>query len=379
MVTIQASPLRLTTRLPGRIAAFLTAEIRPQVNGIIQSRRFEEGSTVRAGQVLYQINPATYQAAVDQAKANLAAAEADLANVQATLPTLQARADRHKSLLAIHAVGQQDFEQAQTDLQQAQATARSRQATILADRASMESARINLGFTPIQAPISGRVGKSTVTVGALVSSYQSAPLTTIQQIDPVYVDVVQANADLLRLRTSLDSGRLRSDAARQRKVQLLLEDGSSYPLAGTLKFRDFTVDPGTGAVTVRLTFANPKETLLPGTFVQAVVEEGIDPKAILVPQQAVNRDPKGQAYVWLVGKDGRAENRLLTVDRTVGDQWLVTTGLTGGEQVVVEGGERLRVGMAVRTTPFQKVLPRGSHALVGRFAGPEAGKAAAHV
>lgn len=379
VVTAQTQALVLTTQLPGRIAALLTAEIRPQVNGIIQKRLFEEGSMVKAGQVLYQINPASYQASVDQAKANLTAAEADLANAQANLPSLQAKADRYKSLLATKAVGQQDFEEARTALQQGEATVRSRQAVIEADKAALASARINLAFTPIQAPITGRVGKSSATVGALVSAYQASALTTIQQIDPVHVDVVQSNAELLRLRSRLESGKLKADSVRQRKVKLLLEDGSVYPVEGLLQFRDFTVDQGTGAVTLRLSFPNPKEILLPGMFVQAVVEDGISPKAILVPQQAVNRDPKGQPCVWVVGKDGRTENRLVALDRIVGDAWLVSGGLSGGETIVVEGGDRLKSGTPVRTVPFKKTTPQVSHPLVGRLALPGAGKAVDHV
>lgn len=352
VVTIQPERAVLTTQLPGRVAAYLTAEIRPQVNGIIQSRLFQEGSIVHAGQILYRIDPAPYEAAYGQAKASLATAEADLVTSEANLPSLKSRADRYRELVAIHAVGQQDYDDAEAALRQAQATVVSRRASIAVSRAALESARINLAYTPITAPIGGRIGKSSVTVGALTNSYQGTALTSIQKINPVYVDVVQANADLLRLRRSLDSGQLQHTGA-QHKVTLKLEDGSLYPVEGRIEFRDFTVDQSTGAVMLRMTFANPHEVLLPGMFVQAVVEEGLRKDAILVPQQGVQRDAKGLAFAWVAGAGGQVERRSVTLDRAIGDRWLVTAGLAPGDQLIVDGTSRLKAGVKVHAVPAQ--------------------------
>jgi membrane fusion protein (multidrug efflux system) len=353
VLTLQPESLVLTTQLPGRVSAFLTAEIRPQVNGIVKERLFEEGSLVKAGQILYRIDSAPYEAAVNQAKANLATAEAELANAEANLPALKAKAERYRDLVAIHAVGQQDYDDADSAFLQAKATVNSRRAAVQADAAALATARINLAYTPMKAPISGRIGKSAVTVGALTSSYQATTLATIQQLDKVYVDVVEANSDLLRLRRSLESGELQSHGSGPRKVKLLLEDGSMYPLEGTLQFRDVTVDSTTGAVTLRMVFPNPKEILLPGMFVRAVVEEGTRQQALLVPQQAVNRDPKGLPYAWVVNKSGKIERRMLDLDRTVGNRWLVTSGLAANDRVVMEGTDRVKDGMPVKDVPFQ--------------------------
>lgn len=373
VVTIQPEPLVLTTELPGRTAAFLTAEIRPQVNGIIKSRLFQEGSLVRAGQVLYTIDPSPYKASFNQAQANLATAQAELANAQANLPSLQARVDRYAGLLKVHAVGQQDYDDAKAALLQAQASVNSRKAAIQASRAAVDSARINLAYTPIKAPISGRIGKSNVTVGALATAYQQTPLAMVQQLNNVYVDVVQANADVLRLRADLASGRLqKGSAAGLRKVKLVLEDGSSYPVEGTLQFRDFTVDPTTGAVTLRMVFPNPREILLPGMFVRAVVEEGVRNQAILVPQQAVTRDVKGQPFAWVVGPDNKVQRRALEIERAIGNRWLVTNGLSASDRVVMEGTDRVKAGVPVRAVPFKGDLGPA----VG---GGQTGKAGGHV
>jgi membrane fusion protein, multidrug efflux system len=365
VVTLQPERLVMTTELPGRTSAYLTAEIRPQVNGLIQKRHFQEGAFVNAGDLLYQIDPAPYQAVLHQAKAavatseaDLATAEADLATAEANLPALQSRAERLKGLADIHAAGQQDADDAAAALRQAQATIGSRRAsigarqtTIEANRAALESAGINLSYTPIKAPISGRIGRSNITVGALATAYQPTPLAVIQQIDPIYVDVVQANTDLLRLRSVLASGHLKQAGAPQRKVRLLLEDGTAYPLAGTLQFRDVTVDPTTGSVSLRLVFPNPKEILLPGVFVRAVVEDGVVENAILAPQQGVSRDLKGRPVALVVNQEGKVEQRALTLDRAIGERWLVTGGLGAGERVIVEGNDRVRPGMTVRTQP----------------------------
>jgi membrane fusion protein (multidrug efflux system) len=339
VIKLQPQSLQLTTELPGRITAYLTAEIRPQVNGIIKKRLFQEGALVHVGQVLYQIDPALYQASLAQAKANLSSAEANL-------PSLQAKADRYHDLAAIHAVGQQDYDDALAALKQAQATVES-------DKAAVESARINLAYTPITSPITGRIGKSSVTVGGLVSSYQNTVLATVQQLEPVYVDVVQANADLLRLRARLANGQLKSSGAQSNKVKLYLEDGSLYPVVGKLEFRDVTVDTTTGSVTVRITFANPKQTLLPGMYVRAVVDEGVRPNALLLPQQSVSRDPKGLPFIWVIGADGKAERRMIEVDRAIGNQWLVSSGVSASEQVVMEGGDQLKAGMQVQAAPYK--------------------------
>jgi membrane fusion protein (multidrug efflux system) len=343
VLTVQPQSITLNTELPGRIAAYLTAEIRPQVNGIIKSRLFEEGALVHQGQILYKIDPAPYQASLAQARGNLSMAEANL-------PSLQAKVNRYRDLVAIHAVGQQDYDDAVDALKQAQAT-------VSADKASLDSARINLSYTPVRSPITGRIGKSSITVGGLVSSYQTTLLSTVQQIAPVYVDVVQSNADLLRLRKRLESGQIKSDEIQARKVKLYLEDGSVYPVEGKLEFRDITVDVTTGSVTLRMTFANPKQVLLPGMYVRAQVEEGVKKDAILAPQQAVLRDPKGNPYSWVVGKDGHVARHNLVIDRAIGSQWLIASGLAASDQLVMEGTDRVKEGMPVRTVVFKDPTP----------------------
>jgi membrane fusion protein (multidrug efflux system) len=365
VIALEPHPLALTTELPGRVAAYLTAEIRPQVSGIIKSRQFTEGASVQAGQVLYMIDSAPYEAVLAQSKANLASA-------QATVPALQAKVDRYRDLVAIHAVGQQDYDDALSSLQQAQATVES-------DKAAVETARINLSYTPIRSPITGRIGKSEVTVGGLVSSYQSTVLASVQQIKPVYVDVVQSNAELLRLRKALESGNMRSDGSALHKVKLYLEDGSLYPQNGTFDFQDVTVGTSTGSVTVRMTFPNQNQILLPGMYVRAVVEEGIKQNAILVPQQAVSRDSKGTPYAWVVNKDGKAERRDLELDRTVGNQWLVSKGLNPSDQLVVEGGDRVQVGMPVHAVQYQQSSGQTSRNPSSQQALPANQKADAHV
>ncbi|HWQ52248.1 MAG TPA: efflux RND transporter periplasmic adaptor subunit [Bryobacteraceae bacterium] len=351
-VTVRPERVVLTTQLPGRTSAYLVAEIRPQVNGLIQSRGFREGANVKAGDLLYQIDPAPYQAAHNQAKAALATAEAELVTAEANLPAIRSRAERFKELVVIHAVGQQDFDDASAALRQAEANVAARKTAVEVNRAAVESARINLSYTPVKAPISGRIGKSNITVGALATAYQPTAFAVVQQLDPIYVDVVQANAELLRLRRGLESGGLKRNRSIQNKVKLFLEDGTPYPIMGTLQFRDVTVDPTTGSVTLRLVFPNPKEILLPGTFVQALVEEGVREQAILVPQQGVTRDPKGNPIALVVGKDDKVERRTLELDRAIGDKWLVTSGLAATDRLIVEGLERIRPGVAVRAVPF---------------------------
>lgn len=358
VVTVRSERVVLTTELPGRTSAYLVAEIRPQVNGLIQSRHFQEGTHVKAGDLLYQIDPIPYQAAYNQAKAALAAAEADLVTAEANLPALRARAERLKELVAVHAVGQQEFDDAVAAFRQAEAIVGARRAAIETARAAMETARVNLSYTPIKAPISGRIGKSEITVGALASAYQQKPLAVIQQLDPIYVDVTQATAEILNLRHRLETGRLKPYASGQTRVRLLLEDGTTYPLTGTLQFRDVTVDPTTGSVSLRMVFPNPREVLLPGMFVRAIVEEGVNERALLVPQQSVSYDPKGNPFVWVVNAENKVEQRALELDRAIGDKWLVSKGIAEEDRVIVEGIQKVRPGMQVRVAPFS-APPKG--------------------
>ena len=357
-VTIRPERIVLTTELPGRTSAYLVAEIRPQVNGLLQKRLFEEGINIHEGDLLYQIDPIPYQAAYDQAKAALATAQANVVMAEANLPAIRSRAERLKGLVAIHAVGQQDYDDATAALRQAEANLDVTRAAVQASRSAVEvsrtaveSARINLSYTPIKAPISGRIGRSSITVGAMVTAYQPTPLAVIQQLDPIYVDVTQASVDLLSLGRSLESGNLKSGSS-QRRVRLLLEDGTPYPLTGTLQFQDVTVDPTTGSVTLRMVFANPKQVLLPGMFVRAVVEEGADEQALLIPQQGVSRDPKGNPIALVVNAAGKVEQRAIVLDRAIGDRWLVTKGLSPGDRLIVEGIERVRPGASVRVVDF---------------------------
>ncbi len=347
-VTVNLEKVVLATELPGRTSPFLVAEVRPQVNGLIRERTFEEGSNVKAGDLLYQIDAAPYKAAYDQAKAALAMAEANV-------PAARLRAERLKGLVEIRATGRQNYDDALAALQQAEAS-------VEASQAAVESARINLSYTPIRAPIPGRTGKSTVTVGALVTAYQPVPLAVVQQLDPIYVDVTQSSADLLRLRQSLESGRLKRSGESWSRVKLLLEDGTPYPLAGKLKFRDVTVDPTTGSVSLRMVFPNPDNVLLPGMFVRAIVEEGVNEDAILAPQQGVTRDQKGLPYALVAGRDGKAEQRMLTLDRAIGDRWLVTKGLAAGDRVIVDGLQRIRPGADVAAVPFAAAPQAGTAA-----------------
>jgi len=325
VVTITPQPLVLTTELPGRTSPYLVAEIRPQINGLILKRLFTEGSDVQMGQKLYQIDPAPFQAVFDKAKANLTA--------------IRLRADRIKEALISKAVSQQDFDDADAALKQAEA--------------DLETARINLAYTKITAPIAGRIGKSSVTEGAIVTAYQPVSLATIQQMDPIYVDVPQSTSDLLRLERRLADGRLTRDSNNQNAVQLILEDGTKYPAEGTLQFRDVSVDPTTATVILRMVFPNPNGVLLPGMFVRASVKEGVNDKAILIPQQAVMRDPKGNPMVMIVNTASTAELRMPKLDRAIGDKWLVNSGLAPGDQVIVEGLMKARPGSPVKATPLE--------------------------
>jgi len=338
IVTIEARQVALTTELPGRTAAHLVAEIRPQVNGIIQKRLFKEGSDVKAGALLYQIDPAPFQVAHDSAKASLGKA-------QANLPAIQSKAGRYKELLVDKAVSRQDYDDAAAAVEQAKAE-------IEYWKTQVEAARINLDYTRVTAPISGRVGRSSVTDGALVTAYQPTSLATVQQMDPIYVDVTQSSSDLLRLKRNMEAGRLTADGKNGKTVRIQLEDGTPYPLEGTLQFRDVTVDPSTGSFNLRIVVPNPQLLLLPGMFVRAVVQEGIAEKAILVPQQGVTRNPKGQPVALVVDEADTVQQRMLTLNRAIGDQWLVSSGISPGDRVIVEGLLSVRPGATVRAVPL---------------------------
>jgi membrane fusion protein, multidrug efflux system len=353
-VTVQSQELELTTELPGRTSAYLVSEIRPQVNGIIQKRLFTEGSDVKSGQVLYQIDPAPFQAALESARANLSKSEANLV-------VTRLKFERYKGLLAEKAVSQQDYDDREAALKQAAAD-------IEYWKAAVETARINLGYTRVTAPISGRIGKSNVTDGALVTAYQPLPLATIQQLDPIYVDVPQSTTELLRLKRRLADGRLNQNGTTQSKVKLILEDGTAYTLQGALQFRDVTVDPTTGSVVLRVVFPNPEGVLLPGMFVRAVVKEGVNAQAILLPQQAVSRDPKGNPIALIADAEGKIHQRKLTLDRAIGDKWLVSSGLAVGDRVVVEGTQKVRPGSTVKVVPFDTT--RKADAESGNMARP---------
>ncbi|RKX30134.1 MAG: efflux transporter periplasmic adaptor subunit [Verrucomicrobia bacterium] len=340
VVTVQPERVVLTTELPGRVSAYLVSEVRPQVSGLILKRLFTEGQVVRAGDVLYEIDPAMYKAAYDQAKAAVAMAEANL-------PAIRSRAERFEGLLEIHAVGQQEYDDASAALKQAEAA-------LAAAKAASETARINLSYTPVKAPISGRIGKSGITVGALVTAHQPVSLATIQTLDPVYVDLTQSTTELFRLRRRLQNGVLDHPGEAQNEVELILEDDTPYPMKGAFRFRDVTVDPSTGSVILRVVFPNPDRILLPGMFVRARVKEGVKEEAILIPQQGVSRDPKGKPFALVVNASGEAEMRRLELDRAIGDKWLVSAGLAPGDRLIVEGQQRVRPGVAVEVVPFSE-------------------------
>mgnify|MGYP002575339657 CR=1 FL=1 len=334
VVIIKLEPRRevYTTALAGRIASFQVAEVRPQVGGILQQRLFTEGADVKTGQALYQIDPATYEAALDSAQAALMKAEANVTPARL-------KAERFRELLAIKAVSKQEYDDAQAAFKQAEAD-------VAVNRAAVKTARINLEYTKVRSPISGRIGKSAFTPGALVTANQAQALTSVRQLDPVYVDITQSSQDLLRLRAQFTNGELRS-AAEEAPVRLKLENGAMYPHEGRLQFTDVSVDESTGMVSLRALFPNPEHILLPGMYVRAVIAEGVDENALLVPQRALRRDPKGQASVLLVD-GGKVDVRLVDVGRTVGDSWQVLSGLKPGDRVIVEGGQNVRPGMSVK-------------------------------
>ncbi|WP_200552946.1 multidrug efflux RND transporter periplasmic adaptor subunit AcrA [Kosakonia sp. LAM2021] len=333
VVTVKTEPLQITTELPGRTSAYRIAEVRPQVSGIILKRNFTEGSDVEAGVSLYQIDPATYQAAYDSAKG-------DLAKAQAAANIAQMTVNRYKKLIGTKYISQQDYDTAQADAQQANAS-------VIAAKAAVESARINLAYTKVTSPISGRTGTSTVTEGALVQSGQTTALTTVQQLDPIYVDVTQSSNDFLRLKQEMANGSLKQENGKA-KVQLVTNDGIQYSQAGTLEFSGVTVDQTTGSITLRAVFPNPDHTLLPGMFVRAKLEEGVNPNAMLVPQQGVARTPRGDATVMIVGEGDKVEIRNITATQAIGDKWLVTDGLKTGDRVIITGLQKVKPGAQVK-------------------------------
>ena len=334
VLTLQPRPLALDQALPGRTIASQESEVRPQVEGVLVARLFEQGQQVRAGQPLFQIEPALYQAALHQAQANLGTAEA--AAVAARL-----RAQRLQALGKDQLAARQDVDDAIASGQQAAAA-------VQAAQAARDTARTRLGFATITAPIAGRIGRALFTPGALVTSGQTEPLARIQQVDPMNVDITQSSNDYLALRRAIADGGVQADTA---PVRLQLSDGTDYPLPGTLEFADIDVEQATGSITLRARFPNPDGQLLPGMYVRAQIGQGIRQQALLVPQAAVDRSPKGDAQAWLVDRDGKARQRTFRTARAVGDQWLVLDGLAAGERVVVAGTQGLADGMPVRVKP----------------------------
>ena len=338
VVTIQPQNVVLNTELPGRTTPVLVADVRPQVTGLIRARLFKEGSEVKAGQLLYEIDPANYKAAVDSAKATLAKA-------QSSLVSTRLKAERYQELVTIKAVSQQDNDDQASLMKQGEAD-------VASAKASLESGQVNLAYTRVTSPITGHIGKSAVTVGALVTAAQTNALVTVQKLDPMYVDLAQSTTALLRLRRAFADGLLTRIDAKTAKVYLLLEDGSRYPLTGKLQFAEVTVDQNTGAVTLRAEFPNPKRDLLPGMYVQAVLEEGVREQGLLVPQPGVNRDTSGKPIAYVVGADDKIEQRALTTDRAIGDKWLVSSGLKAGDRVVVAGMQKTGVGAKVEPVAY---------------------------
>ncbi|EOX6948565.1 MAG: multidrug efflux RND transporter periplasmic adaptor subunit AcrA [Klebsiella michiganensis] len=333
IVTLKSAPLQITTELPGRTSAYRVAEVRPQVSGIILKRNFTEGSDIQAGVSLYQIDPATYQATYESAKG-------DLAKAQAAANMDQLTVKRYQKLLGTKYISQQDYDTAV-------ATAQQSNSAVVAAKAAVETARINLAYTKVTSPISGRIGKSAVTEGALVQNGQTTALATVQQLDPIYVDVTQSSNDFLRLKQELANGKLQQENGKA-KVELVTNDGLKYPQNGTLEFSDVTVDQTTGSITLRAIFPNPDHTLLPGMFVRARLEEGVNPDALLVPQQGVTRTPRGDASAMVVGEGDKVEVRQITATQAIGDKWLVTEGLKTGDRVIITGLQKVRPGVQVK-------------------------------
>jgi membrane fusion protein, multidrug efflux system len=337
VVTIAPTSVTLTRELPGRTSAFRVAEVRARVNGIVLKRLFTEGSDVKQGQPLFLIDAAPYQSALETAKAQLARAEATHANA-----ALQAQ--RFSELVAENAVSKQEHDNAMAAL-------KASEADVAAGRAGVEAARINLGYTRVTAPVSGRIGRSEVSEGAYVQQAQATLLATVQQLDPIYVDLTQATTEVMRLRRDLAEGKLQSAGRGKAKVQLVLEEGITYAQPGELQFAGVSVDPSTGSIALRALFPNPRGELLPGMFVRARLDEGVNPQALLVPQRGVTRDQKGLPTALVVNAEKKVERRQLVTERVVGDAWLVTSGVKPGEQVIVDGLQKVRPGAAVVPVP----------------------------
>ncbi len=335
-MALHPQSVAITAELPGRTAAYLIAEVRPQVGGIIRSRNFKEGSEVNAGDVLYEIDPASYQASYDSATAALQKAEG-------AVPSAQSKVDRYKSLTAQDAVSKQNLDDALSTLAQANAD-------VASARAALETARINLDYTKMRAPIGGRVDASAVTVGALVTAEQTTALTTIRQLDPINVDVTQSSTNLLEFRRAIADGRLKTSGDNV-SVHLTLEDGSQYKQTGKLEFAESSVAEAVGTITVRAVFPNPDRVLLPGMYVRATIQEGIAENSFLVPQRAVTRNTKGEPIAMFVTADGKVSQRVLKVERSIGNSWLVNKGISDGDRVVVEGVQRIRDGQEVNVSP----------------------------
>jgi membrane fusion protein (multidrug efflux system) len=346
VVTLKTEQVTLTRELPGRTTPFLVAEVRPQVDGIVQQRLFTEGGSVEAGQPLYQLDDATYAA-------NVASARAALARAEASLHTAQLNARRSADLIAINAISRQDDENAAAALKQAEAD-------VAASRAAVRSAEVTLGYARISAPIGGRIGRSTVTQGALVTANQATPLATVQQLDPIYVDLAQSSAEWLHLRKELQSGRMQG--ARDLPVKVLLEDGTEYPQPGKLAFSEVSVDPTTGSFALRVVVPNPDHTLLPGMYVRAVIGTGSRQDGLLVPQQGIARDPRGKTTAMVVDKDGKVELRPVRVSQAIADKWLVEEGLAAGDRVIVEGLQKIRPGAPVQATEAGAASPQAAPA-----------------
>ncbi|WP_372356666.1 efflux RND transporter periplasmic adaptor subunit [Xanthomonas sp. NCPPB 3443] len=345
--TLKVQRLAVDQTLSGRTVAYVTSDVRPQVGGILRKRLFTEGQDVQAGQVLYEIDPASYQAAYDTAKG-------DLAQAEAAVLSARPKAQRYQTLVGLDAVSKQDGDDAL-------ATLRSNQAAVVAAKASLQTARINLDYTRITAPVSGRIGTSSYTPGALVSAGQSEVLATINQLDPIYVDVTQSSAQLLQLRRQLDAGQLKAVDGKA-EVTLQLEDGSTYAHSGTLEVVDAAVDTATGTVKLRAVVPNPERVLLPGMYVTAKLSMAVDEQAILVPQQAISRNSKGQAVAMVVGSDNKVAQRVLTTDDAIGDKWVVRQGLKAGDKVIVQGLQKASVGAEVRAVEVSQTAAADSAA-----------------
>jgi membrane fusion protein (multidrug efflux system) len=338
VVTLKVETVPLQTELAGRTTASLVSELRPQISGIVKARTFQEGAHVKVGQVLYEIDPAMYRAI-------LAEANADVTASKATLDSAKLKDDRYANLAKIEGVSKQEADDAHAAHELALAAVSQKQA-------ALEAARINLDYTSIKAPISGRIGTSAITVGALVTANQPAPLATIRSLDPIYVDLTQSSEARLKLRAELGGGKVQAGST---KVKLKLGDGSLYPQEGTLQFAEVAVDEATGTVTLRAQFPNPDDTLLPGMYVRAVLDQAINSAAILAPQQGITRDAKGNATALVVGAGDKVEQRTLVADRAIGDRWLVTSGLAAGDKLIVEGLNKIGPGMPVHATEVQKL------------------------